>query len=55
MALKIWPSPKHPGAADQNNAVAAMACEGVKGVIDWDKSRELRLKLERKILGPAMT
>ena len=40
------------GAADQNNAVAAMACEGVKGVIDWDKSRALRqIKLERKILG----
>ena len=43
------------GAADQNNAeaVAAMACEGVKGVIDWDKSREplADQRRERKILG----
>lgn len=48
IALSRWPifpvlayfRNTHQGAADQNNAVAAMACEGVKGVIDWDKSRE---------------
>ena len=31
------------GAADHHSAdAAAMACEGVQGVIDWDKSRDLR-------------